>query len=122
MEAFSTRRTCFFKSTTFCRRSFFMSRIKQKAVIGDQIDTAFILARADFVNVLRSCHRCGLGFGHPFWDSTASTYSAFAFTSAASISDISSQPFAQVRIEGLSCCASGGETMGFEVMRHVLPL
>jgi hypothetical protein len=31
MEAFSTRRACFFKSTTFCRRSFFMSRIKQKA-------------------------------------------------------------------------------------------
>src|SRR5262245_17197202 len=30
METFSTRRACFFKSTTFCRRSFFMSRIKQK--------------------------------------------------------------------------------------------
>ena len=38
--------------------------------IGDEINTAFILARADFVKVLRSCHRCGLGFGHPFWDST----------------------------------------------------
>jgi hypothetical protein len=31
MEAFSTRRACFFKSTTFCRCSFFMSRINQKA-------------------------------------------------------------------------------------------